>query len=207
VNDLGVKDGNLSQAEALKVIDSMISKLNLLKKKLDESKKAEDVQLRKCKARLDHLSICVPGMSMNMKVISAQTPLLRLLCFAHSLLVFCSFPSLFFSSLRFTFYCLLLFCSLSSLSIICCCYFFVASILPTLLVTDVLFALSGASASLSSSRGVPLEAAATELFQTIRVDRLLVDCKTETFYFSHIFSLSFLLTDMLREGLYDVAAQ
>ncbi len=80
VNDIGTKDGKLSKVnrrslslflkfllllkmkeETIKTIDNMVSKLNLLKKKLDESKRQEDVHLRRCKARLDHLGVCVPG--------------------------------------------------------------------------------------------------------------------------------------------------
>ncbi|XP_002968172.2 protein MAEA homolog [Selaginella moellendorffii] len=54
-------DKNLSKQEAVEQLTSLVSRLQGLKRKLDESNKLEHVQVQRCRARMDHLTMLRDG--------------------------------------------------------------------------------------------------------------------------------------------------
>lgn len=50
-------DKDMSKEEAVQRLTSLVSRLQGLKRKLDESNKGEQVQVQRCRARMDHLSM------------------------------------------------------------------------------------------------------------------------------------------------------
>ncbi|KAK6933345.1 hypothetical protein RJ641_036239 [Dillenia turbinata] len=48
-------DGDLSQNDAVQQLNSLVSRLQGLKRKLEEGSRAENLQAQRCRARLDHL--------------------------------------------------------------------------------------------------------------------------------------------------------
>ncbi|KAH9319613.1 hypothetical protein KI387_021382, partial [Taxus chinensis] len=48
---------DMSKEEAVQHLTSLVSRLQGLKRKLDESNKSEQLKVQKCRARLDHLSM------------------------------------------------------------------------------------------------------------------------------------------------------
>jgi macrophage erythroblast attacher len=52
-----VVDKDMSKEEVVQHLTSLVSRLQGLKRKLDESNKSEQAQVQRCRARLDHLSM------------------------------------------------------------------------------------------------------------------------------------------------------